>query len=110
MPDWQGHLCCFPRVYRVPVRSLNDKELVGKQFFFDESLSEPAGQSCAPAMNRRKGFARYIRTDHFGRGRERLVQATGTPSSRSYVAYVPALYPMTKKKKPMWAACSWTAG
>lgn len=53
---------------------LNDKELVGKQLFFDESLSEPTGQSCGTCHEPTKGFGRYIRTDHFGRGRERLVQ------------------------------------
>lgn len=71
--------------------ALSEKELLGKQIFFDESLSEPAGQSCGTCHEPAKGFA-----DKYGRiTSEGAVQ--GLFSNRnsmtcSYVAYVPALH------------------
>lgn len=70
---------------------LNDKELVGKQLFFDESLSEPAGQSCGTCHEPTKGFA-----DTYGRitseGAVKGLFSNRNSMSCSYVAYVPALY------------------
>lgn len=70
---------------------LNDKELVGKQLFFDELLSEPAGQSCGTCHEPTKGFA-----DTYGRitseGAVKGLFSNRNSMSCSYVAYVPALY------------------
>lgn len=70
---------------------LSDKELVGKQLFFDESLSEPVGQSCGTCHEPAKGF-----TDKYGRitseGAVKGLFSNRNSMSCSYVAYVPALY------------------
>lgn len=69
---------------------LSDKELIGKAIFFDESLSEPAGQSCATCHIPEKGFAdKYARITSEG-------AVEGLFSNRNsmtcaYSAYVPAL-------------------
>ena len=69
---------------------LSEKELIGKAIFFDESLSEPAGQSCATCHIPEKGFAdKYARITSEG-------AVEGLFSNRNsmtcaYSAYVPAL-------------------
>lgn len=69
---------------------LSEKELIGKAIFFDESLSEPARQSCATCHIPEKGFAdKYARITSEG-------AVEGLFSNRNsmtcaYSAYVPAL-------------------
>lgn len=74
-----------------PSDQLSDKELLGKQIFFDESLSEPAGQSCATCHTPEKGFA-----DKDSRvtseGAVKGLFSNRNAMTCSYVAYVPTLY------------------
>ncbi|RHR52602.1 cytochrome c peroxidase [Parabacteroides sp. AF17-28] len=71
--------------------ALSEKERLGKQIFFDESLSEPAGQSCGTCHEPFKGFA-----DKYGRitseGAVRGLFSNRNAMTCSYVAYVPALH------------------
>lgn len=70
---------------------IQDKELLGKAIFFDESLSEPAGQSCATCHTPEKGFAdKYSRIA--SEGAVKGLFSNRNSMSCSYVAYVPALW------------------
>lgn len=70
---------------------LTEEEKVGKLLFFDERLSEPAGQSCATCHTQEKGFAdKYSRDVSEG-------AVSGLFSARNsmtvaYSCYVPPLY------------------
>ena len=69
---------------------MNEKELLGKQIFFDENLSEPAGQSCGTCHTQEKGFAdKYSRITSEGAVKGRF--SNRNAQTCSYVAYVPAL-------------------
>lgn len=69
---------------------LNEKELLGKMIFFDENLSEPAGQSCATCHTPEKGFAdKYSRIT--SEGAVKGLFSNRNAMTCSYVAYVPAL-------------------
>lgn len=70
---------------------LNDKELLGKKIFFDENLSEPAGQSCATCHTAEKGFADiYSRTTSEGAVKGRFSNRNSMTSA--YTAYIPPLH------------------
>lgn len=69
---------------------LNEKELLGKMIFFDENLSEPAGQSCATCHTPEKGFAdKYSRIT--SEGAVKGLFSNRNAMTCSYVAYIPAL-------------------
>ena len=69
---------------------LSEKELVGKAIFFDESLSEPAGQSCATGHTPEKGFAdKYARIT--SEGAMKGLFSNRNSMTCAYSAYVPAL-------------------
>ena len=69
---------------------LSEKELVGKAIFFDESLSEPAGQSCATCHTPEKGFAdKYARIT--SEGAMKGLFSNRNSMTCAYSAYVPAL-------------------
>ena len=69
---------------------LSEKELVGKAIFFDESLSEPAGQSCATCHTPEKGFAdKYARIT--SEGAMKGLFSNRISMTCAYSAYVPAL-------------------
>ena len=69
---------------------LSEKELVGKTIFFDESLSEPAGQSCATCHTPEKGFAdKYARIT--SEGAMKGLFSNRNSMTCAYSAYVPAL-------------------
>lgn len=71
--------------------ALSPQEALGKEIFFDESLSEPAGQSCATCHTAEKGYAdRYARITSEGAVKERFSNRNSMTSA--YAAYVPALY------------------
>ena len=70
---------------------LNEKELLGKQLFFDENLSEPAGQSCATCHTAEKGFADiYSRVTSEGAVKGRFSNRNSITSA--YACYVPPLH------------------
>ncbi len=46
-----------PEVIAADERGLTDLELLGKRLFFDQSLSEPRGQSCGSCHDPARGFA-----------------------------------------------------
>ena len=69
---------------------LSEKELVGKAIFFDESLSEPVGQSCATCHTPEKGFAdKYARIT--SEGAMKGLFSNRNSMTCAYSAYVPAL-------------------
>lgn len=69
---------------------LSEKELIGKAIFFDESLSEPAGQSCATCHIPEKGFAdKYARIT--SEGAVKGLFSNRNSMTCAYSAYVPAL-------------------
>lgn len=86
-----GTCMLFASCSQGPRTGLSEKELMGKQIFFDESLSEPAGQSCGTCHEPAKGFA-----DKEGRitseGAVKGLFSNRNAMTCSYVAYVPALY------------------
>lgn len=64
IPEWLFFLSIIVFTYFLsckdkPINNvlLNEKERLGKLLFFDENLSEPAGQSCATCHIPEKGFA-----------------------------------------------------
>lgn len=66
------------------------KERLGKAIFFDASLSEPAGQSCATCHTPENGFAdKYSRM--VSEGAAKGLFSNRNSMSCSYAAYVPAL-------------------
>lgn len=70
---------------------LSEKELLGKAIFFDESLSEPVGQSCATCHEPEKGFAdKYARIT--SEGAVKGLFSNRNSITCAYSAYVPALY------------------
>ena len=70
---------------------LSEKELLGKALFFDENLSEPAGQSCATCHTVATGFAdKYSRTVSEGAVKGRF--SNRNSMSCAYTAYIPGLY------------------
>ncbi len=86
-----GLFVLFPACVPGSRSALNDKEQLGKLLFFDESLSEPAGESCGTCHEPAKGF-----TDKFGRiaseGAVKGLFGNRNSMSCSYAAYVPALH------------------
>lgn len=81
-------ISCTPKEKRA---GMNDKELLGKQIFFDETLSEPMGESCATCHTPEKGFAdKYPRITSEGAVKGRF--SNRNSMTCSYAAYVPALY------------------
>lgn len=75
----------------LSTKGLNEKELLGKSLFYDESLSEPAGQSCATCHTPEKGFAdRDSRIT--SEGAVKGLFSNRNSMSCSYSAYVPPLY------------------
>lgn len=72
-------------------KGLNKEEALGKRIFFDESLSQPAGQSCATCHTAEKGYA-----DRYGRitseGAVKTLFSNRNSMSTAYTAYVPPLY------------------
>lgn len=76
--------------HQSPV-ALNEKEALGKQLFFDESLSEPAGQSCATCHTQEMGFAdRYARIT--SEGAVKGLFSNRNSMSSAYTCFVPPLY------------------
>lgn len=72
-------------------KELNERELLGKTIFFDETLSEPAGQSCATCHTPEKGFAdRDSRIT--SEGAVKGLFSNRNSITCAYSAYVPALY------------------
>lgn len=79
---------CSPKEGKA---GLDDKELLGKKIFFDENLSEPAGQSCGTCHTQEKGFAdKYSRMTSEGAVKGRF--SNRNSMSCAYVAYVPPLH------------------
>lgn len=75
----------------VEKTELNEKELIGKKIFYDESLSEPAGQSCATCHTPEKGFAdRYSRIT--SEGAVKGLFSNRNSMTCSYTAYIPPLH------------------
>lgn len=71
--------------------ALSMKEEVGKKIFFDESLSEPCGQSCATCHTAERGYAdRDARIT--SEGAVKNLFSNRNSMSSAYTAYVPALY------------------
>lgn len=69
---------------------LNEREELGKKIFFDESLSEPAGQSCATCHTPEKGFAdREARIT--SEGAVQGLFSNRNSMSSAYTCYVPSL-------------------
>lgn len=72
-------------------RGLNEEEVLGKKIFFDESLSQPAGQSCGTCHTAEKGYA-----DRYGRitseGAVKALFSNRNSMSSAYAAYVPPLH------------------
>lgn len=69
---------------------LNEKELIGKKIFYDESLSEPAGQSCATCHTPEKGFAdAYSRVT--SEGAVKGLFSNRNSMTCAYTAYIPPL-------------------
>ena len=67
-----------------------EKEALGKKLFFDESLSEPAGQSCATCHTAEKGFAdREARIT--SEGAVKGLFSNRNSMSSAYTAYIPPL-------------------
>lgn len=87
-----GLLAFFSCTQKGNVSSeIDSKELLGKQLFFDESLSEPAGQSCGTCHTPEKGFAdKLSRMTSEGAVKGRF--SNRNAQTCSYAAYVPALY------------------
>lgn len=77
---------------RTPQKSgLSPKELLGKKIFFDSSLSEPAGQSCATCHTPEKGYAdKYAR--HISEGAARGLFSNRNSMTICYSAFVPPLH------------------
>lgn len=72
-------------------RALSDKAALGKQIFFDDHLSEPAGQSCATCHTADKGFAdKESRAISEGARSGRF--SNRNSMSIAYSAYVPTLH------------------
>lgn len=70
---------------------LNEKELLGKKIFFDENLSEPAGQSCATCHTAEKGFAdMHSRITSEGAVKGRF--SNRNSMSSAYTCYIPPLH------------------
>lgn len=70
---------------------LSEKELIGKKIFYDESLSEPAGQSCATCHMPETGFAdRYSRVT--SEGAVKGLFSNRNSMTCSYTAYIPPLH------------------
>lgn len=71
-------------------QSLSKKETLGKLLFFDESLSEPAGQSCATCHALERGLA-----DKDGRavseGAVKGLFGNRNAQTAAYAAYIPVL-------------------
>ena len=86
-----GDVLLFFACAPVTGTDLSEKELLGKRIFFDESLSEPAGQSCGTCHEPTKGFA-----DKYGRitseGAVKGLFSNRNSMTCAYVAYVPALH------------------
>ena len=86
-----GAVLLFFACAPVTRTDLSEKELLGKRIFFDESLSEPAGQSCGTCHEPTKGFA-----DKYGRitseGAVKGLFSNRNSMTCAYVAYVPALH------------------
>lgn len=73
------------------LRMLNEKEAIGKKIFFDESLSEPAGQSCATCHTVEKGFAdRDARIT--SEGAVKGLFSNRNSMSSAYTCYIPPMY------------------
>lgn len=83
---WVSFSCVQPSF-----KILNEKEAIGKKIFFDESLSEPRGQSCATCHTAGKGFA-----DRDGRiaseGAVKGLFSNRNSMSAAYTCYIPPLY------------------
>lgn len=76
---------------------LNEREELGKKIFFDESLSEPAGQSCATCHTPEKGFAdRDARIA--SEGAVRGLFSNRNSMSSAYTCYVPSLFYDTEEE------------
>ncbi|WP_099462877.1 cytochrome-c peroxidase [Parabacteroides provencensis] len=70
---------------------LNEKELLGKAIFFDENLSEPAGESCATCHTPEIGFAdKYSRITSEGAVKGRF--SNRNSMTCAYSSSVPPLY------------------
>ena len=81
----------FSCVPKGVTTEMDSKELLGKQLFFDENLSEPAGQSCGTCHTQEKGFAdTYSRVTSEGAVKGRF--SNRNAQTCAYVAYVPALH------------------
>lgn len=71
--------------------ALNEKEALGKQLFFDETLSEPAGQSCATCHTPEMGFAdRDARIT--SEGAVQGLFSNRNSMTSAYTCFVPSLY------------------
>lgn len=74
-----------------PNKQLNEKEALGKLLFFDETLSEPTGQSCATCHTKETGFAdKYSRIT--SEGAVKGLFSNRNSMTIAYTAYVPPLY------------------
>lgn len=71
---------------------LSSKEQLGKKLFFDESLSEPAGQSCATCHDPTSAFADPEITLPVSRGAVPGLFGSRNDMTVSYSMYVPPLY------------------
>lgn len=89
-----GLIYCFPLFVSCvskQEKGLSNKELLGKKIFFDENLSEPAGQSCATCHTPEKGFAdKYSRVASEGAVKGLFSNRNSITSA--YSCYVPPLH------------------
>ncbi|MCK4991947.1 MAG: cytochrome-c peroxidase, partial [Bacteroidales bacterium] len=68
---------------------LSLKEILGKRLFFDESLSEPAGQSCATCHDPKIAFADPEMSLPVSRGAVHGLYGSRNDMTVSYSMYVP---------------------
>ena len=71
---------------------LSLKEILGKRLFFDESLSAPAGQSCATCHDPKIAFADPETTLPVSRGAVQGLYGNRNDMTISYSMYVPPLH------------------
>lgn len=86
-----GLVCCvvFSCALKKNDRTM-EKEALGKLLFFDESLSEPAGQSCATCHTKETGFAdKYSRV--VSEGAVEGLFSNRNSMTIAYSAFVPPL-------------------
>lgn len=71
--------------------SLSPKEELGKLIFFDATLSNPPGQSCATCHTPSKGYADSL-SRHISEGAVRGLFSNRNAMTVCYTAFVPSLY------------------